>query len=384
MIPPELDNLLRRQETFEALRSEALLKFSTDLCDLSYANPFQSPREDVLLALHDTLAESRSLNLQYTPYGGSTTARRLIATDLREKHSLPFRWKNVILTPGAMAALNVLIRAAPSDGKNEVVVVSPCWLDHPLYVTNLGLKVRAVSLNAPFLLDLQKIEASLSESTCAILISQPGNPSARVYSDSELRELGSLLSESAAKPLLISDECHRDYVREGTDVISPIRYYDRTCIAYSFGKKLGLQGQRLGYAAVSPSMPEDQDFSRELERWCRVMGFCTPTALMQNAVPKLLRISPDIEPIHRWRERYRKAFSGAGIEYIHTDATFFLYASTGKQDDLDITARLAEKGVLVLPGAVFHHSGYIRISFTGDNRMLERALPVLLTELAGN
>jgi hypothetical protein len=46
-------------------------------------------------------------------------------------------------------------------------------------------------------------------------------------------------------------------------------------------------------------------------------------------------------------------------------------------DDFEFAERLALAGVLVLPAPVFHHEGYFRVSLTGSERMLERALPIL-------
>ena len=44
---------------------------------------------------------------------------------------------------------------------------------------------------------------------------------------------------------------------------------------------------------------------------------------------------------------------------------------------------LAERDVLVLPSSVFHHRGHLRISLTGSDEMLERALPVLVDVIRG-
>jgi len=57
----------------------------------------------------------------------------------------------------------------------------------------------------------------------------------------------------------------------------------------------------------------------------------------------------------------------------------FVYVRTpdGHDDDFAFVEELASRGTLVLPAPVFHHHGYFRLSLTGSEQMLERALEVL-------
>jgi aspartate aminotransferase len=82
--------------------------------------------------------------------------------------------------------------------------------------------------------------------------------------------------------------------------------------------------------------------------------------------------------LSRWRRRLVEELSRAGYYVAPPDATLFVYVQTPSgHDDFGFTAQLAREGVLVLPAPVFHHRGYFRISLTGSERMLERALPLL-------
>jgi aspartate aminotransferase len=157
--------------------------------------------------------------------------------------------------------------------------------------------------------------------------------------------------------------------------------YDETCVVYSFGKSLLIQGQRIGYIAVSPRISGGRAVSELLERTCRMMGFCTPTALMQLAVRRLLgRRPPGSVAIERRRERAVAALRAAGYELVPPEATFFVYPRSPDPDDVAFATRLAERGVLVLPSALFHHPGYFRLSLTASDAMLEGALRSLASE----
>jgi len=377
----ELERLLSLQERFEAMRRDALLRKGPALCDLAYANPYDGPDPEVVAAMRAALESERALDLQYTPYGGATITRRLIAQKLSERYGCRFHYRDVILTPGAMAALNILFRAVRGDagGEGEVVVVTPCWMDYPLYLVQLGLRPVLVPVDGRTLrLDLDRLRDAIGPATRAVVLSQPANPTGIVYSREELADLAALLRALDRPPLLISDECHRDVRGDDVPLVSPLELYDETCVVYSFGKSLFIQGQRIGYIAVSPRISEGRGAVDLLERTCRMMGFCTPTALMQLAVRRLLGLRPPLlGAIEERRRRAIAALRAAGYQLVAPQATFFMYPRSPDPDDFAFAARLAERGVLVLPSAVFHHPGHFRMSLTATDGSLDSALRTL-------
>lgn len=380
-LPDALARLLEPQERFEALRRQTQLHAGAHFRDLAYANPYDRTDPEVLGAIRDALDESRPLALQYTPYGGATIPRRLVAGDLSRMHRRRFHYRDVILTPGAMAALNIVFRSLQTEeAGDEVIVITPCWMDYPLYLAQLGLRAVLVPVDPATLhLDLGAIRAALSPRTRAVILSQPANPTGILYTRDELRALAALLQDNVFgdPPLLVSDECHRD-VRFGAQPhVSPVECYPRTVVVHSFGKVLGIQGQRIGYVAVSPDMRNGRHYATLLTQLCRAMGFCTPTALMQLALPRLLDVRPDLSKVEVRRERTIASLREAGYEMVTSDATFFLYPRAPGGDDFAFTGRLAARGVLVLPSSVFHHAGHFRISLTASDEMLAAALPIL-------
>jgi aspartate aminotransferase len=380
MIDSELAALLEPLERFERIRRRAS-RLGDRLADLSYANPYPGAQDAVRAAIRNALAEERLLDLQYSPFGGQTLVRRAIADALGESHGLPFAFQDVVLTPGAMAALQVALRTAGRpDG--EVVIPVPCWLDYPLYARHVGLRTTLVPFEPPdFALDVEALAGALTRRTCAILLSNPANPTGRSYGSEELSALAEVLrnaeSELGCRVTLIADETHRDFVPFDR-YRSAAAFVDRTIVVYSFGKYHFIQGQRLGYAAVSPAHPERGESAGEMVRWTRITGVCTPTALMQRAAPRLVRLRHDLTWLERWRRRFLEELQAAGLFVVHPDGTLFLYVRTPNvADDFSFVEELAAAGVLALPAPIFHHSGYFRLSLTGSEPMLELALSVL-------
>jgi aspartate aminotransferase len=148
---------------------------------------------------------------------------------------------------------------------------------------------------------------------------------------------------------------------------------------YSFGKYHFMQGQRIGYVAVSPRHPAKQSLAEELVSWTRITGFATPTSLMQRALPRLLSLRHPEKWLIEWRERFVEELGTQGYDVVRTDATMFIYLRTppSYEKDFEFVEELAGAGLLVLPAPIFHHRGYFRLSLTGSEPMLERALTIL-------
>lgn len=369
------------QERFEKLRERTLRRRPGHVHDLAYANIQDGAPPDVVAAIRGALDSERALDLQYTPYGGATLTRRIVAQRLGTVGARVFGWRQVVMTPGAMAGLNIVFRAMRREGRtDDAVVVTPCWLDHPLYLAQLGYRPRLVPCDATTLrLDIDAIARALTPDTRLVVLSQPANPTGLVYSATELSALGEALRAAPSPPLLVSDECHRDVVFAAhAPMASPAAHYAATCIVYSFGKSWFMQGQRVGYVAVSPALPDAAAFAERLVTWCRVLGFCTPTALMQLAVRALAGRAPDVTAIVRRRARAVARLRAAGYDLVPSEGTFFLYPRVPLgMDDFAFAERLAEDGVLVLPAALFHHRGHVRLSLTARDSDVDAALDVL-------
>jgi aspartate aminotransferase len=381
----DLEALLAPQERFDELSAVARRRFGPRLVDLSYANPYDGPAPEVRRALQRSVDEDTELGFQYTPFGGRTTTRRLIASRLSQESGLPFAFRDVVMTPGAMAALNVVLSTLFTPG-DEVILPTPCWQDHPLYLEHLGLRARLVERRADKHLDVAAIDHVLSGQTRGLLLSDPCCPTGVVYGHEELQELADRLHRAeqrfGTRIYWISDEVHRYLVWGGRAFQSPLLSYPRVLSVYSFGKTLFLQGQRIGYVAVSPSMPERAELARRLERGLRVTGFCAPTTLMQRAVCRLLDYQPPLDELAARQAVVRHALREYGYAICDADATFFVYVKSPIADDVKFVELLAEHGVLVLPSTLFHEQGYFRISVTPRREALVDALPVFERMLA--
>lgn len=373
-----LQPLLEPLERLDRLAVATFQRFGPKLVDLSYANPYDGPSDEVRRVLARVAAERRGLSLQYTATGGRTATRRAIADRLGQESGLPFHFRDVVMTSGATVALNVVFRAlfGPED---EVVVLTPCWQDHPIYLHNLGIPISFVPLGDDQHLDLDAIASAIGPATRGLLLSHPCCPTGVVYHEREIAALSALLRERevryGTKIYVVCDEVHREMVWGAPAFRSPLLDYDRCLSIYSFGKALSLQGQRIGYVAVSPAMPENGEVRTNLERCTRFMGFGNPTSLMQYAICDLLDCKPDLETLARRQGSVRRELAGYGYEVCDAAATFYVYLKSPIADDFRFAEELASRGVLVMPGTLFHDPGYVRLSLTARFESIAGILP---------
>lgn len=375
-----LEPLLDPQERLERLIAATFRRFGARMVDLSFANPSDGPGDEVLSILTRVTGESRGLSLQYTPIAGRPSARRAVAARLARQFALPFDYHDIVLTPGAMPALNIACRAlfGPAD---EVIVLTPAWQDYPLYLRNLNIPCRLVRLRNDKRLDVEAIRAAIGPATRGVLFSQPCCPTGVVYSRDEMDALAEVLADAesrfAAPIYIVSDEVHRDVVWGRRSFHSPLQSYGRTVSVYSFGKAFAIQGQRVGYLAVSPRMPDLDGVRHTIERCVRVMGFGHPTSIMQRAVIDLVDCRTSVASIARKQATVRRALTAYGYEVCEGDATFYVYVKCPLDDDFRFAELLASRGVLVVPSTLFHDPGYFRLSLTASEPAIARALPAL-------
>src|SRR6185369_350602 len=115
----------------------------------------------------------------------------------------------------------------------------------------------------------------------------------RIYGREVLEALAQRLERASkrfGRPIfLLSDEPYRRLRFDGRPFQTPAGVYPWTFISYSYGKVLLAPGQRLGYLAISPLMPDAdrRAFGDAMLAAQMALGWCFPNAVMQYALPDL-------------------------------------------------------------------------------------------------
>ena len=347
------------------------------LCDFVAGNPHDMPLPEIVDSLRQRAVPKNKDWFAYKMNEESSLATA--ATGLSADHGITYDPLDLTLTPGTFGALSVSMRLILDRG-DEVIFISPPWFFYEAMIMVAGATpVRVVSPPPRFDLPLDAIEAAITPKTRAIIVNSPNNPSGRIYPASDLERLGKLLAAASARNgrtiYLLSDESYRRILFDGNTFVTPARFYDATLVLYTYGKQLLAPGQRLGYVAMPPAMP-DRDLLRDAFLLAQISGgWQFPNALMQYTLPDLENVSVDLAQLQRRRDRVVETLRAMGYELNLPDSTFYIIAKSPMQDDMAFTEVLAEHNVFVLPGTIFELPGYFRLSITANDDMIERSFP---------
>ncbi len=179
-------------------------------------------------------------------------------------YSTEYHWSfdpgAVVLLPDVMRGVDLAIELWSAGGEG-VLTTTPIY--HP-FLESIAEKGRRL-VDAPlletaggFVLDLDAVEAGLAGGAQLVLLSNPHNPTGRVFAADELLRLGRLVVEYDA--WLVSDEIHSPLVHPGGRTHVPIASLDpaiaaRTLTVTSASKAWNIPGLKCAVAvAGSPAM----------------------------------------------------------------------------------------------------------------------------------
>jgi aspartate aminotransferase len=345
--------------------------------DLSLGNPVTDPPEEFRQGLL-RLAEQPSPGMhRYMPNAGYPDTREAVAAQLREETGLPFTMGEVVMTCGAAAGMNIVLKTILEPG-DEVIVLAPYFVEYCYYTDNCGGVPKIVDTDEGFNLDMGVLEEAMGPRTRAIVINSPNNPSGVVYDDASLRELGDLLRRTeeryGTEIFVLSDEPYRKLIYDGLEYPHVYKYHHASVALTSHSKDLALPGERIGYIAVNPNY----EGRAELIDGCifcnRTLGFVNAPALMQNLVRSLQDVTVDVGDYQRKRDWLYGELTGMGYDTIKPQGAFYFFPRAPIEDDTAFVEALLEWKVLAVPGRGFGRTGYFRIAYCVGDRVLEGAL----------
>jgi|ERR671933_2229054 aspartate aminotransferase len=307
-------------------------------------------------------------------------ARVTVSEGLKMQRGLAIAPEDIFLTNGSLISLTICLQMLTEIG-DEVIIITPPWLNYRRMIHVAGAVPVGVAVNpTTFDLDLDAIAAAITKRTRAIVINSPHNPTGKIFSATTLQQLANLLTNAShryGKPIyLISDETFSRIVFDGQTCPSPTQFYPFSFLIYGYSKVWMAPGQRIGYIALPPTMPERESMRRIIRTLQgSPFGWCFPSALMQYALVDLEQLTIDIEHLQRKRDWMVKALQEMGYKLQIPEGTFFLLVESPWSDDCAFAELLASHDVFVFPGTPQEIPGYFRISLTANQDMISRALP---------
>ena len=244
--------------------------------DLSLGNPVVEPPDEFRQELR-RLAENPTKGMhRYMPNAGYPETREAVAAGLKHETGIPFSMGDIVMTCGAAAALNVVLKTVLNP-EDEVVLFAPYFVEYGYYADNHGGIPVAAPTDDTFQPDLAALEGLITPRTRAVILNSPNNPSGAVYGPERLKHLGDILrmksGEFGTEIFLISDEPYRRIIYDGLAYPQVFPYYEASIAVTSHAKDLALPGERIGYIAVNPSYASKAELVDGLTFCNRILGF---------------------------------------------------------------------------------------------------------------
>jgi len=343
--------------------------------DFSLGNPDIPPparARDVLRELADLAVQP--LGLGYCPNAGLPQFREALAAFLSRQQGVSVQAAHVVVTCGAAGALTSFFRAVLEPG-DEVMCPAPYFVEYGSYCGHFGGVLKPVPALPPdFQLDAGAMEAAISDRTRVIIINSPNNPTGCIYSQATLDRLAAVVNRVNAtreRPLfLVSDEPYRFLAYDGAVVPPVLPLSPFTLVLGSFSKSLSLAGERIGYIAAHPAMPDVSTLINAVIMTNRTLGFVNAPVLGQRLAMSLLGEGVDVGVYDRRRRAMAKVLADAGIRFAMPQGAFYFFPEAPGGDDQAFVQALLSKNVLAVPGAGFGFPGYFRLSFSVDEKVI--------------
>ena len=351
-----------------------------NVLDFSLGNPSTSaPREVANTIKYMVEGLSPKDYNSYTSSAGDTDTRLAVAKNLNKRFSTDYTDKNIFMTCGASASLNIIFKAIiePDD---EIIVNIPYFPEYKVFIEGQGGKPVFVKCSENLCLDISEIENKINENTKAILINSPNNPSGVIYPKENLSALTELLerkqNEYSHLIFLISDEPYRELVFTDEKPEFLPNLYNNTLVAYSWSKSLSLPGERIGYILVSNKVKNHEDVFAAVGGAARVLGHVCAPSMFQYVVKSCVDVEPNIGVYRTNRNILFKELLKMGYKVANPDGAFYMFIKSPNNDGYDFCERAKKYHMLLVPGEGFGMKEYVRLSFCVETKKIEKSIDV--------
>ncbi|HEY9170635.1 MAG TPA: methionine aminotransferase [Lutibacter sp.] len=321
---------------------------------------------------------------QYAPMPGILSLREAIAEKMFNLYGVSYNPETEItITAGATQAIFTAI-AAIVKKEDEVIIFKPAYDCYEPTIELFGGKVISVQLNPEdFNIDWEKVKALISDKTKMIIINSPHNPSGRVLSKMDMRQLEALLKNTNI--LLLSDEVYEHIIFDGEQHQSAALYpalAERTFITASFGKTFHNTGWKVGYCIAPEYLMEE---FRKVHQF-NVFSVNHPT---QVALAEYLKNPNHYLELSSFYQQKRDLFlsllKDSRFNFKPSTGTYFQLLNFSKitdESDVDFAIRLTkEQKIASIPISVFNEAGLdtkvLRFCFAKTDETLKKATEIL-------
>lgn len=349
--------------------------------DFSIGDPREPTPEFIADALRGAVPEVS----QYPTAGGLAAFREAVAGYVRRRFGVTVDPDTQVLpASGAKEAIfSTPLAFVDRSAGDAVVYPTP---GYPIYERGArfaGAVTVPIALFGDFVLRVDDIEDGDWERARIVWLNSPHNPTGAVTDASDLAAL--FERARASDTLLLSDECYADVYEEAVYPDGPPSLLEVAppgapgVVAYlSLSKRSGMTGYRSG------AMVGDQEAIAALRALRSSTGTAPPEFVQEAAIAAWGDDDHAAERRKIFAEKRRilaAAFDDLGMEVVGSHAGLYLWVVV--DDDVAVTDRLLDAGVVVAPGRFFGKGGegHLRLALVPTLAECEGAAETLRSAL---
>jgi LL-diaminopimelate aminotransferase len=347
--------LLRLEERRREVRERGI-----ELFDFGTGDPREPTDPKIKRALVDGVPEVS----QYPRTQGKRSLREAFAGWMERRNGVALDPETEVLpATGSKEAIfhAPLTFLHPSHERRGVAYGTPGYPVYERGTLFAGGEPMPLRLKAgdKFLLRVEELDP---QNIRALWINYPHNPTGATAPYEYLEKVATFCR--AHDILLFSDECYNDlYFSDPPPSILEITR-ERTLAFCSLSKRSGMTGYR------SAMMAGDAELIAALEKLRPSIGVATQS-FVQDAATAAWNDDVHVEKRRQIfaekRQLFKDFFERAGLRYMRTDASIYLWITVPEafgRDDEAYALRLLEEGIVVAPGRSFGPGGegYVRVA----------------------
>ncbi len=348
---------------------------------MGWADPFMPDFSIPSHIMDKTIEAIKSpISSHYTAPTGNMELREVICSRFLEKYGVEIiPERNVIITPGSDSAL--FFAMFPFLQKDDEVII-PCP-SYPNNMQNIKMMqatpvVYKLESNNDYQIEMESLEALVTDKTKMIVLTHPNNPTTTVYSKESLETIRTIVLKYNL--VLVCDQAFDDFTFEN-EYIAPMSLpdmFEHTITVCSISKGMGLSGYRVGYIIAS-------DKIMDVMYGCAVSVVGATNTVSQIAAVEAFKHSEFMELFeksydYRRHQAYKILNNIPGVKMKLPESGFLAWVDVSELGDSStICKRLVDEAKVAVNDGVNYGpggEGHIRIvlGVYRDNEVVVEAL----------
>src|SRR5690606_8797928 len=314
----------------------------------------------------------------YTNNAGIIELRKAIADFYGNNYNVNFHPEDeIIVTTGASQGIDIVFRTILNPG-DEVILPAPIYPGYEPLIKLAGANPDHIDTTKhDFKLTKDILENAITPKTKCVVLPYPSNPTGASFTETELKELISVLKDKNI--FILADEIYSQLVYDiqHVSIASFSEVQDQTIVVNGLSKSHSMTGFRIGYVLAPKWLTKHMLKVHQYNVSCAssISQYAALEALTNGLDDPL-----EMKDVYLTRRDYVfKRLIQMGLSVNNPNGAFYLFPKfpTSEMSSFELGLDLVKKAkVALVPGGSFsvYGEGYMRLSYAYNQSTLEEGL----------